>query len=289
MDTGSASTERRPRAESMSFNSVADFCRQLGGTKPIKKVLISNNGIAAVKCIRSVRRWSYETFGNERAIEFVVMATPEDLFANAEFIRMADQFVEVPGGANNNNYANVALIVEVAERWGVDAVWPGWGHASEVPALPQALANAKPHPIVFIGPAAAPMRALGDKIGSTIIAQNAGVPCIAWNGDGLECKYSIEVGKVPDDVYARANITNVEQCAREAQRIGFPVMVKASEGGGGKGCRKVTLGSELPAAFRAVQSEVPGSPIFVMRLAPRARHLEVQPVTPERSRRTHTP
>ena len=56
----------------------------------------------------------------------VVMATPEDMRIDAEHIRMADQFVEVPGGSNNNNYANVALIVEVADRANVDAVWPGW-------------------------------------------------------------------------------------------------------------------------------------------------------------------
>jgi biotin carboxylase len=58
-------------------------------------VLIANNGIAAVKEIRSVRKWAYETFGNERAIQFTVMATPEDLRANADYIRMADQYVEV--------------------------------------------------------------------------------------------------------------------------------------------------------------------------------------------------
>jgi len=58
-------------------------------------VLIANNGIAAVKEIRSVRKWAYETFGNERAIQFTVMATPEDLQANADYIRMADQYVEV--------------------------------------------------------------------------------------------------------------------------------------------------------------------------------------------------
>jgi len=58
-------------------------------------VLIANNGIAAVKEIRSVRKWAYETFGDERAIQFTVMATPEDLQANAEYIRMADQYVEV--------------------------------------------------------------------------------------------------------------------------------------------------------------------------------------------------
>jgi acetyl-CoA carboxylase/biotin carboxylase 1 len=59
------------------------------------QVLIANNGIAAVKEIRSVRKWAYETFGNERAIQFTVMATPEDLRANADYIRMADQYVEV--------------------------------------------------------------------------------------------------------------------------------------------------------------------------------------------------
>lgn len=82
--------------------------------------------MAAMKEIRSVRGWAYKTFGNERAIQFTVMATPEDLKANAEYIRMADEYVEVPGGANNNNYANVALIVDVAERMGVHAVWAGW-------------------------------------------------------------------------------------------------------------------------------------------------------------------
>lgn len=93
---------------------------------PALQVLIANNGIAAVKEIRSVRKWAYETFGNERAIQFTVMATPEDLRANADYIRMADQYVEVPGGTNNNNYANVELIVDVAERMDVHAVWAGW-------------------------------------------------------------------------------------------------------------------------------------------------------------------
>lgn len=60
-----------------------------------EQVLIANNGIAAVKEIRSVRKWAYETFGDERAIQFTVMATPEDLQANADYIRMADQYVEV--------------------------------------------------------------------------------------------------------------------------------------------------------------------------------------------------
>eukprot|EP00624_Nannochloropsis_granulata_P005187 evm.model.NODE_36729_length_2290_cov_10.681223.1 len=81
------------------------------------------------------------------------------------------------------------LIVEIAERWQVDAVWAGWGHASENPRLPDSLAKTD-RKVVFIGPPGAPMRALGDKIGSTIIAQSAGVPVIAWNGNGIVCDYA---------------------------------------------------------------------------------------------------
>ncbi|KAJ3844583.1 Pre-ATP-grasp domain-containing protein, partial [Lentinula raphanica] len=96
-----------------SPSSVYDFVKANGGHTVITKVLIANNGIAAVKEIRSIRQWSYETFGSERQVEFTVMATPEDLKVNAEYIRMADRYIEVPGGTNNNNYANVDLIVDV--------------------------------------------------------------------------------------------------------------------------------------------------------------------------------
>ncbi len=80
----------------------------------------------------------------------------------------------------------------------VDAVWAGWGHASENPSLPNAL-HAQSPPIKFIGPAGPPMRALGDKIGSTIIAQTAGVPCIAWNGGQISATYDKATGSLPDD------------------------------------------------------------------------------------------
>jgi acetyl-CoA carboxylase/biotin carboxylase 1 len=168
-----------------SPGKVKDFVAAHGGHTVITNVLIANNGIAAVKEIRSVRKWAYETFGDERAIQFTVMATPEDLQANAEYIRMADQYVEVPGGTNNNNYANVELIVDVAERMDVHAVWAGWGHASENPKLPESLA-ASPKKIVFIGPPGSAMRSLGDKISSTIVAQHAKVPCIPWSGEGVD-------------------------------------------------------------------------------------------------------
>jgi acetyl-CoA carboxylase/biotin carboxylase 1 len=201
------------------------------------------------------------------------MATPEDMNANAEYIRMADQVVDVPGGTNNKNYANVSLICEIAERLKVDAVMPMWGHASENPSLPTSLAKLK-HRVTFIGPPAEPMQALGDKIGSTIIAQSAGVPTIAWNGDSLTVDYK-KTG-IPESVYDSANVKTAEEAILCAERIGFPVMIKASEGGGGKGIRKVLRTEDVANCFRQVQGEIPGSPIFVMKMASKARHLEVQ-------------
>ncbi|KAG7274690.1 hypothetical protein CRUP_021131 [Coryphaenoides rupestris] len=233
--------------------SPAEFVTRFGGNR----VLIANNGIAAVKCMRSIRRWSYEVFRNERTIRFVVMVTPEDLKANAEYIKMADHYVPVPGGPNNNNYANVELIVDIAKRIPVQAVWAGWGHASENPKLPELLDKAG---ISFLGPSSKAMWALGDKVASSIVAQSADIPTLPWSGSGL-----------------RVDWTEEDQSQGEgAERIGYPVIIKASEGGGGKGIRKVESVGDFPNLFRQVQAEVPGSPIFVMQLAQHARHLEVQ-------------
>ncbi|KAJ6164119.1 Acetyl-CoA carboxylase [Penicillium chermesinum] len=265
------------RLEAAPPSSVKDFVAAHDGHTVITSVLIANNGIAAVKEIRSVRKWAYETFGNERAIQFTVMATPEDLRANADYIRMADQYVEVPGGTNNNNYANVELIVDVAERMDVHAVWAGWGHASENPRLPEYLA-ASPKKIIFIGPPASAMRSLGDKISSTIVAQHAGVPCIPWSGTGVD-EVTIDdkgIVTVEDDVYAKGCTSSPEEGLQKAKEIGFPVMIKASEGGGGKGIRKVEHEEDFISLYNAAANEIPGSPIFIMKLAGNARHLEVQ-------------
>ncbi|KAH7329548.1 acetyl-CoA carboxylase [Stachybotrys elegans] len=258
-------------------SKVKDFVAQNDGHTVITNVLIANNGIAAVKEIRSVRKWAYETFGDERAIHFTVMATPEDLQANADYIRMADHYVEVPGGTNNHNYANVELIVDIAERMNVHAVWAGWGHASENPKLPESLA-ASPKKIVFIGPPGSAMRSLGDKISSTIVAQHAAVPCIPWSGTGVD---EVQVDNkglvtVSDDVYAKGCVTSWQEGLQKAKEIGFPVMIKASEGGGGKGIRKVVGEEGFEALYKAAASEIPGSPIFIMKMAGNARHLEVQ-------------
>ncbi|KAJ7672696.1 acetyl-CoA carboxylase [Mycena rosella] len=260
-----------------SSGSVQAFVKANGGHTVITKVLIANNGIAAVKEIRSIRQWSYETFGREREVEFTVMATPEDLKVNAEYIRMADRYIEVPGGSNNNNYANVDLIVDVAERSGVHAVWAGWGHASENPRLPESLAASK-NKIVFIGPPGSAMRSLGDKISSTIVAQSANVPTMPWSGTGITDTDFSDAGYVivPDKAYQEACVTSVEQGLQKAEEIGWPIMIKASEGGGGKGIRKVEKAEAFKNAYHAVAGEIPGSPIFIMKLAGQARHLEVQ-------------
>lgn len=115
-----------PKRAPHTTATIEEKARQWGGDYPIHSVLVANNGLAAVKFMRSVRNWAYKTFGDERAVHLIAMATPEDMKAGAEHIRMADQFVEVPGGRNVNNYANVQLIGSIAVRTGVDAVWPGW-------------------------------------------------------------------------------------------------------------------------------------------------------------------
>lgn len=276
-------------AESLRFNGVTNgmssvkhasvsaevekFCAALGGKTPIHSILVANNGMAAVKFMRSVRTWAYETFGSEKAILLVAMATPEDLRINAEHIRIADQFVEVPGGTNNNNYANVQLIVEMAEITHVTAVWPGWGHASENPELPDALIAKG---IIFLGPPAAPMSALGDKIGSSLIAQAAGVPTLPWSGSHVRISAESCLDSIPDDIYRQACVYTTEEALASCQVVGYPAMIKASWGGGGKGIRKVHNDEEVRALFKQVQGEVPGSPIFIMKVASQSRHLEVQ-------------
>jgi acetyl-CoA carboxylase/biotin carboxylase 1 len=266
--------------------SLEDYVKERGGNRPIRKVLIANNGMAATKAILSMRQWAYMELGDERAITFVAMATPQDMKANAEFIRLADSFVEVPGGSNANNYANVDVICRIAKEQKVDGVWPGWGHASEKPLLPETCLKLG---IKFIGPTAPVMAVLGDKIAANILAQTANVPSIPWSGsffgenDGPLQANLNEQGTIPDEIFEKATTRTVEEAVLVAERIGYEggLMIKASEGGGGKGIRFVDNEKDLRNAFIQVQNEVVGSPIFIMQLCKNARHLEVQIVGDE--------
>jgi len=269
-----------------SGTALEDYVASRGGNRPIKKILIANNGMAATKSILSMRQWAYMELGDERAIQFVAMATPEDLKANAEFIRLADSYVEVPAGKNSNNYANVDLICKLAQDSGADAVWPGWGHASENPKLPNTLAELG---IKFIGPTGPVMSVLGDKIAANILAQTAKVPSIPWSGsyggddDGPLQAVLTEQGTIPDETFEKATCRSVEEAVEAAKKIGYEngIMIKASEGGGGKGIRFVDNEADLKNAYVQVSNEVIGSPIFLMQLCKNARHLEVQIVGDE--------
>lgn len=261
------------------FYTVEQYVKEKQGQRRLRKVLVSNNGIAAVKGIRSMREWAKKMFSDAHTIQFVAMATPEDMAGNAEYIRLADEMEEVPGGPSANNYSNVELIIEIALRRGCDAVWPGWGHASEFPSLPRACKAAG---LQFVGPEGDAMYILGDKISSTIIAETADVPTMGWSGLGLRCKTSGPVDeRIPKELYLKACVSSLDEALSCAAKIGYPIMIKASEGGGGKGIRKVGNDDELRVGYRQVQDEVIGSPIFLMKLGNNCRHLEVQLIADE--------
>ena len=142
-------------------------------------------------------------------------------------------------------------------------MWAGWGHASENPKLPEVLAQ---NGIMFMGQDAHAMWLLGDKIASSIVAQTAGVPTLPWSGSGLTGNTSEETGKIKisKELFEKACIRNLEEGLKVAEEIGFPVMIKASEGGGGKGIRKAESKEDFKRQFPQVSLEVPGSPIFIM-------------------------
>ncbi|VDM75790.1 unnamed protein product [Strongylus vulgaris] len=192
-----------------------------------------------------------------------------------EYLKLADHFVFSPGGDNRNNYANVEEIVNHA----VDAVWAGWGHASENPELPKQLAA---RGIVFIGPPASAMFSLGDKIASTIIAQvfrfqTLDIPTIEWSGSGLKLNLNdtkeAEHVTITQDLFNQAIVSDLYEGLRavDVHKIGYPLM-----GGGGKGIRKCKNEADFKENFVQVQTEVPGSPIFIMKCVENARHIEVQ-------------
>lgn len=130
-----------------------------------------------------------------------------------------------------------------------------------------------------MGPSEHAMWLLGDKIASSIIAQTAGVPTLPWSGSGLTAsadESGLNNVKISKELFQKACIRNLEEGLEASHKIGYPVMIKASEGGGGKGIRKAESDEEFKRHFPQVVQEVPGSPIFIMKLAKNARHLEVQ-------------
>lgn len=130
---------------------------------------------------------------------------------------MADHHVGVKGGSNNNNYANVELIVDIAISHEVQAVWAGWGHASENPKLPELLHK---NGIVFLGPPERAMWALGDKVASSIVAQTAEIPTLPWSGSNLKAQYNGKKIKISTELFNKGCVVSAEDGVKAAQKIG---------------------------------------------------------------------
>ena len=232
--------------------------RVTGGSRlsEFQRIAVVNRGEAAMRLIHAVRELGREQGRNLRTIAFHTRAEQRAMFVGA-----ADEAVCLdPTGAGASSASSPYLDLDVLERAlrssEADAAWVGWGFVAERPEFAELCERIG---IVFIGPSADVMRRLGDKIGSKRLAQQAAVPVAPWSGG-------------PVDTVAEAR--------RHAQEIGYPLMIKATSGGGGRGIRRVSQEAELEAAFDSARTEgmkAFGDPtVFLERVVTGARHIEVQ-------------
>jgi len=226
------------------------------------RVAIVNRGEPAMRLINAVREWNAEGRPTLRAIAVYTAAD-----RHATFVREADEAVLIgpapsEGGADaafaGSPYLDYAELERALRACRADAVWPGWGFVSEKAEFAELCARLG---ITFIGPSADVMRRLGDKIESKLLAERAGVPLAPWSG-----------GPVPDLAAAYEAATS----------IGYPLMVKATAGGGGRGIRLVRSPEGLEEAFERAGSEASktagDATVFLERAIRGGRHVEVQVV-----------
>jgi len=211
----------------------------------ITRVLVANRGEIALRVIRACR---------EMGIETVAVASDAD--ATARHVRAADAAVRVGPPPAAESYLNIPALIAAARTSGADAVHPGYGFLSERAAFARACVDAG---LIFIGPPADAIERMGSKIGARTLMEQAGVPVVP--------------GRTPAD-QSDAGI------AAAADAIGFPVLVKASAGGGGKGMRAAhdaaTLAEAIPSARREAQAAFGDGTLYVERLIQRPRHIEIQ-------------
>ncbi len=214
------------------------------------RVAIVNRGEAAMRLIHAVRDLSAET---GTRIETVALYTDAD--RAAMFVREADLAYAL-GPASARPYLDLAVLERALVETGADAAWVGWGFVAEDPAFAELCAKIG---VTFIGPGPEAMRRLGDKIGAKLIAEEAGVPVAPWSGG--------EVATLDDALAA-------------AERIGYPLMLKAAAGGGGRGIRVITSAGDLTGAFERTSQEAlrafGSGTVFLEQLVTGARHVEVQ-------------
>ncbi|MEJ7695504.1 MAG: biotin carboxylase N-terminal domain-containing protein [Candidatus Limnocylindrales bacterium] len=218
--------------------------------RPFRRVLIANRGEIAVRIIRACRALGVET-----------VAVYSDADVQARHVRMADVAVRLGGAAPAASYLRADLIVQAGLAHGVEAIHPGYGFLSERATFARAVIAAG---IAFIGPDPAAIDALGDKMAARRTAQAADVPVVPG---------TFEPARVD-----RPDL--IDLVMRDAERIGFPLLVKASAGGGGRGMRRVASAAELPAALAAGAAEAESAfgdgSVYLEREIRPARHIEVQ-------------
>lgn len=212
---------------------------------PFHKILIANRGEIALRVIRSARAMGYQTVA--------VYSTAD---AASRHVLEADQAVCIGEPLPAQSYLRIDAIVEAARRTGADAVHPGYGFLAENEDFARACRDAG---LVFIGPSPEAIIAMGHKAGAKQIMMDAGVPCIpGYQGE--------------DQSEARL--------AAEAERIGFPVMIKATAGGGGRGMRLVESAKAFPELLRSAQSEALNAfgdaEVILERAIIEPRHIEIQ-------------
>src|SRR5690242_13707464 len=223
-----------------------------------RRVAIVNRGEPAMRLINAVREWNAE---GRPALRVIAVYTAAD--RHATFVREADESVligpaEPDAAFEGSPYLDYAELERALRACRADAVWPGWGFVSEKAEFAELCDRLG---IIFIGPSAEVMRRLGDKIESKLLAERAEVPLSPWSG-----------GPVPDLAAAR----------EAAESIGYPLMVKATAGGGGRGIRLVRAPDDLEEAFERASSEASktagDATVFLERAIRGGRHVEVQVV-----------
>src|SRR5437588_423996 len=210
-----------------------------------KKILIANRGEIACRVIRTARRMGIKT-----------VAVYSDADARAPHVKMADESVRLGPPPASESYLNAELIIDACKATGAEAVHPGYGFLSERESFAKALKKAG---IVFIGPPPKAIAAMGDKIESKKLAQKAGV--------------NIVPGYLDD-------IATTDEALKIASDIGYPVMMKASAGGGGKGMRLAWSEKDVREGFEATKREGLASfgddRVFIEKFIEAPRHIEIQ-------------
>jgi 3-methylcrotonyl-CoA carboxylase alpha subunit len=211
----------------------------------ITRLLVANRGEIALRIIRACRTMGIET-----------VAVYSDADAAAPHVRAADVAIRLGPAPAAESYLNIAAVIEAARASGAAAVHPGYGFLSERAAFADACAAAG---LIFVGPPGAAIERMGSKIGARALMEQAGVPVVP--------------GRTPDD----QTDTGI---AAAATAIGFPVLIKASAGGGGKGMRSARdasmLADAIPAARREARAAFGDGTLYVERLIERPRHVEIQ-------------